>query len=63
MAKKRSGLVLSAPKQATWLLAVILGVFGILGSFGFIAAIHSYGTWLLVIGWLLLVLGTLLEGM
>ena len=25
MAKKSSGLNLSAPKQATWLLAVILG--------------------------------------
>ncbi len=63
MAKKSSGMNLSAPKQATWWLAVILGVFGLLGGLGIVGAIASYGIYLLAIGWLLLVLGTLLEGM
>ena len=62
MAKKSSGLNLSAPKQVTWIIAVILGVLGLLGGFGVIKAIHSYGLYLLAIGWLLLVLGTLFEG-
>lgn len=63
MAKKSSGLNLSAPKQVTWFVAVILGVLGLLGGFGVINAIASYGLWLLALGWLLLVLGTLLEGL
>jgi uncharacterized membrane protein YgdD (TMEM256/DUF423 family) len=37
-------------------------VLGLLGGFKVVGAIAPYGLYLLALGWLLLVLGTLLEG-
>lgn len=63
MAKKRGGMNLSAPKQVTWWIAVLLGVVGLLGGLGLVGALKAYSFWLVVVGWVLLVLGTLLEGL
>jgi hypothetical protein len=63
MAKRKSGMQLSAPKQVTWLIAVALGLLGLLGKFGALAVLAQYGFWLMAAGWLLLVLATLLEGL
>jgi hypothetical protein len=54
---------LSAPKQVTWLIAVALGLAGVLGKFGALAVLAQYAFWLMAAGWLLLVLATLLEGL
>lgn len=53
---------LSAPKQITWTVAVVLGVLGILGNFGIIAALAAYSMWMLTIGFVLLAIGTLFNG-
>ncbi len=50
---------LSAPKQTTWVLAVIIGGLGILSHFVAMTTISTYSFWLVVIGFVLLVLGTL----
>jgi hypothetical protein len=63
MAKKSSGLQLSAPKQVTWLIAVVIGVAGLLGKLGALAVLAKYDFWLMALGWFLLVLATLLEGL
>jgi len=63
MAKRKSGMQLSAPKQVTWLIAVALGLAGVLGKFGALAVLAQYAFWLMAAGWLLLVLATLLEGL
>jgi len=52
---------LSAPKVVTWWIAIGLGVLGILGHTGTVAALGEYAFWLVVAGWLLLVLATLLK--
>jgi hypothetical protein len=52
---------LSAPKVVTWWIAIGLGVLGILGYTGTVAALSEYAFWLVAAGWLLLVLATLLR--
>ena len=53
---------LSAPKQITWLIAVIVGVLGILGKFVAIPFISAYAFWLVVVAFLILVVGTFMDG-
>ena len=54
---------LNAPKYITWVLAVILGLGGILGTFFVIPIVSTFSFWLVVLGWLLLVLATYLKGL
>ena len=54
---------LSAPKQTTFTLAVVLGILGILAELVPIAAIAPYAFWLVVIGFVLLALGSLYRGL
>jgi hypothetical protein len=54
---------LSAPSQVLWIVAVILGIVGILAKLGAIAAIAQYDFWLVAIGWAVLVVATLLRNM
>jgi hypothetical protein len=53
---------LNAPTQGLWLIAVILGVLGILGRFVAIAYISTYSFWLVAIGFAVLVVGTKMKG-
>lgn len=53
---------LTPPSQAVWIIAVILGVLGILASLGVIPPLAAYAFWLVTIGFVLLVLATLLRG-
>ena len=52
---------LSRPKQITWWIAVALGVLGLLGHWGVVAALSPYAFWLVTAGLVLLVLATLLR--
>ncbi len=54
---------LSAPKNVTWWIAVVLGVLGILGHFAKLPFVTTYDFWFVVVGFVLLVLGTALEGL
>ncbi len=54
---------LSAPSQIVWIIALILGIVGILGSMGVVAALATYAFWLVVAGWALLLIATLMRGM
>jgi hypothetical protein len=54
---------LNPPKKVTWTLAVILGLAGILGTFFAIPVVSTFSFWLVVLGWLLLVLATYLKGL
>jgi hypothetical protein len=53
---------LSAPKQQVWIIAVILGFLGIVGTFIAIPVVSAYAFWFVVAGFVLLFLGTLLKG-
>ena len=56
-------LKLSAPSQIVWIIAVILGIVGILGALGIITALAAYAFWLVVAGWALLLIATIMRGM
>jgi len=53
---------LSAPKQITFWIAVILAVLGILGTLVTLPVLSGFAFWLVVIGFIVLALGNLLEG-
>jgi heme A synthase len=54
---------LSAPKQISWIIALILGIVGVLASLGVLPMFAAYAFWLVVAGWGLLVLATLMRSL
>jgi len=52
---------LTAPKNITWWIAVILGALGLLGEVGVLAFVAGYTFWMVLAGLVLLVLATLLK--
>ena len=53
---------LSAPKQLTFWIAVILAVLGILATLVTIPVLSGFAFWLVVIGFVVLAIGNLAEG-
>ena len=54
---------LSRPKNNTWIIAVILGVLGIIGQIVSIPFVSAYAFWFVAIGFILLALGTYFTGL
>jgi hypothetical protein len=54
---------LSAPKNVTWWVAVVVGVLGILGSFIAIPLVSNYSFWFVAFGFVLLALATFLKNL
>jgi len=54
---------LSAPKNITWLIAVILGVLGFLGGLVTIPVLSGLSFWLLFLGFALLAVATFIDGL
>ncbi|MDY6872816.1 MAG: hypothetical protein SVR81_02450 [Chloroflexota bacterium] len=54
---------LSAPKNVTWWIAVVVGALGILGSFMAIPLVSDNSFLFVAIGFVLLALATLLKGL
>jgi len=55
-------MTLSAPKQVVWIVALVLGVLGIVGKFTTVAFITAYGFWLVAVAFVILTLSTALKG-
>ena len=53
---------LNAPKQAVWLVAVIVGVLGILGKLAVIPMVSANAFWFVSVGFAVLALATMLKG-
>jgi len=49
---------LNAPTQTLWLVAVILGVLGIIGNLTTIPFVSTYAFWFVAVAFILLVIGT-----
>jgi hypothetical protein len=56
-------LHLSAPKQITFLIAVVLAALGVLASLVTIPVLSGLSFWLVVLGFVILAIGNLSEGM
>lgn len=54
---------LSAPKNVTFWIAVVLVILGLLASLGVLSGLSSYAFWLVVIGFVVLALGNLMKDM
>lgn len=54
---------MSAPKNVTWWVALVLGVLGLLGSVAAIPVISGLAFWLVLIGLALLLLATVTKGL
>jgi len=54
---------LSAPKQITWWVAVVLAVIGLLAQLITIPALSGIAFWILLVAFIILALGTFLEGL
>ena len=57
---------LSAPKMITWVVALIVGVIGILihvGSLSIVAVPFGLGFWLVVVAFVLLLVATITKGL
>ncbi len=52
----------SAPNQALWIVALIVGFLGILGHYIHIDILSKYNYEMLLIGFILLVIGTVYRG-
>ncbi|MBN2084901.1 MAG: hypothetical protein JW748_06710 [Anaerolineales bacterium] len=54
---------LSAPKQITFWIAVVLAVIGIVASIASLGFLSTYAFWIVVIAFVLLALAVLIEGL
>lgn len=54
---------LSAPKKVTWIVAVVVGVIGILGMFTKLPVVGDFSDWFVVAAFVLLALATYLKGL
>jgi hypothetical protein len=56
-------LKLSAPKQITWLIAVILGVIGLLAQLVTIPVLSSLAFWIVLVALILMLVATFISGL
>jgi predicted membrane metal-binding protein len=55
---------LSAPKQVTWIIALVLGVLGIVANLTAIPVVTAtIGFWLLAVAWVLLLIAAITRGL
>ena len=54
---------LNPPKNSTWRLALLLGAAGVTAQFVSIPVLSPISFWLVLLGWLLLLLGAWLPGL
>ncbi len=60
---RRGGFKTQAPKQVTLLISLVLWLVGLLAGLGIIHVPNNLGFWALVVAGLLLILGSLLDGL
>jgi hypothetical protein len=62
--KKETNIIkLNAPKVITWWISLIIAALGVLGYFVAIPVISVYAFWFVVVGFVLLALGTFVKGL
>lgn len=59
---RRGGFKTQAPKEGTLIISIILWLVGLLAGLGVISMPNNLGFWALVLAGLLLILGSLLDG-
>jgi hypothetical protein len=52
----------SAPKKITWIIGLICGILGIIGHFAHVQVLSEHSFTLLLVGFLVLAVGTTVKG-
>ncbi len=52
----------SAPKNITWIIGLVCGILGIIGHFAHVQFLTEYSYTLLLVGFIVLAVGTSLKG-
>ena len=52
----------SAPKKITWIIGLIFGILGIIGHFAHVQVLTQYSFMLLLVGFVVLAIGTTVKG-
>lgn len=60
---RRGGFRTQAPKEATLIISIVLWLAGLLAGLGIISLPNNLGFWALVVAGLLLILGSLFDGL
>jgi hypothetical protein len=60
---RRGGFKTQAPKQVTLIISLVLWLIGLLAGLGVIHVPNNLGFWSLVVAGLLLILGSMLDGL
>ena len=60
---RRGGFRTQAPKQGTLLISIVLWLVGLLAGLGTVHLPNNLGFWALVVAGLLLILGSLMDGL
>ena len=60
---KENAMKLSAPKNITWIIAVVLGVLGLLGTFVTIPVVSGAAFWFVFIAFAILAVATFIDGL
>jgi hypothetical protein len=55
--------MLTPVRFVTFIIAVIIALLGLLGHLGIISAVAAYDFWLVVVGFVILALGSLIKGL
>ena len=53
----------SAPRAITWWLSLIIGALGVIGHLANVGFLTIYSFWIVVVGFVILLLGTMLKGL
>jgi hypothetical protein len=61
--RQEENMKLNAPKQVTWVIALVLGLVGILGTLVTIPVVSGLAFWIVVVALALLLLATYMEGL
>ena len=54
---------LSAPKQITWIIALVLGVLGLIGALFTVPFLTTYAFWFVFVAFVLLLVATFIDGL
>ncbi|MGH2536511.1 MAG: hypothetical protein ACRDHL_03865 [Candidatus Promineifilaceae bacterium] len=53
---------MSAPRQVTWIIAVVVGILALLGGLDLIRALAGPAFWLAIVAFVILALATVVDG-
>ncbi len=54
---------LSAPTQLVWIIALVVGIVGIIAAIVTIAVLSDLAVWIIAAAWLILIVSTAIKGM